>query len=55
MNESVHLLERTVRAPREAREHVFRFADRVGPERTEDAVLLISEQHPRLVRARPVR
>lgn len=43
MNESVLSLQCTVRAPREARERVRELADRLGPGRTEDAVLLISE------------
>jgi anti-sigma regulatory factor (Ser/Thr protein kinase) len=43
MTETVLSLQRTVRAPRDARDRVREFADRLGPERTEDAVLLISE------------
>jgi anti-sigma regulatory factor (Ser/Thr protein kinase) len=43
MTETVLLLQRTVRAPREARDRVREFADPLGPERSEDAVLLISE------------
>jgi anti-sigma regulatory factor (Ser/Thr protein kinase) len=36
-------LQRTVRAPREARECVRELAHRLGPQRTEDAELLVSE------------
>jgi anti-sigma regulatory factor (Ser/Thr protein kinase) len=43
MTESVVSLQRTVRAPLEARERVLEFADRLGPERVEDALLLVSE------------
>ena len=43
MTESILSLRRTVRAPREARERVLEFADRLGPERVEDALLLVSE------------
>jgi anti-sigma regulatory factor (Ser/Thr protein kinase) len=43
MTESVLSLQRTVQAPSEARQRVREFAGRLGPERTEDAVLLISE------------
>ena len=43
MTESILSLQRTVRAPREARERVLEFADRLGPERVQDARLLVSE------------
>ena len=43
MTESVVSLQRAVRAPLEARERVLEFADRLGPERVEDALLLVSE------------
>ena len=43
MSESVLTLQRTVAAPRAARARVRHFEDRLGPERTEDAVLLVSE------------
>jgi anti-sigma regulatory factor (Ser/Thr protein kinase) len=43
MTESVLSLQRTVRAPGEARQRVRDFADRLGVDRTEDAVLLVSE------------
>ena len=41
MTESILSLRRSVRA--EARERVLEFADRLGPERVEDALLLVSE------------
>ena len=43
MTESVLTLRRTVGAPREARERIRRQTATLGPERTEDAVLLVSE------------
>ena len=43
MNESVLTLQRTVAAPRAARERVRQFAARLGATRTEDAELLVSE------------
>src|SRR5262245_33805000 len=43
MTESVLTLERTVAAPRAARERVRQFAARLGATRTEDAELLVSE------------
>lgn len=43
MSGSVLTLQRTVGAPREARERVRQFAALLGVERTEDAELLVSE------------
>ena len=43
MSESVLTVERSVDAPRRARARVRRLEERLGPERTGDAVLLISE------------
>ena len=43
MTESVLTLQRTVGAPRDARERVRRYASLLGPQRTEDAELLVSE------------
>ena len=43
MTESVVILDRTVDAPRAARARVRAVEPRLGPERTEDAVLLVSE------------
>jgi anti-sigma regulatory factor (Ser/Thr protein kinase) len=43
MSESVLTLERTVEAPARARARVRELLDRLGPDRTEDATLLISE------------
>jgi anti-sigma regulatory factor (Ser/Thr protein kinase) len=43
MTESVLTLQRTVGAPREARERIRRHAATLGAQRTEDAVLLVSE------------
>jgi anti-sigma regulatory factor (Ser/Thr protein kinase) len=43
MTESVVILDRTVDAPCAARARVRALEPRLGPERTEDAVLLISE------------
>jgi anti-sigma regulatory factor (Ser/Thr protein kinase) len=43
MAESVLTVERTVDAPREARSRVRELGHRLGAERTDDAVLLISE------------
>jgi anti-sigma regulatory factor (Ser/Thr protein kinase) len=43
MPESVLKLERTVRAPREARDRIRALEARLGAGRTDDAVLLVSE------------
>jgi anti-sigma regulatory factor (Ser/Thr protein kinase) len=43
MTESVLTLQRTVGAPREARERVRQYVAQLGPQRTEDAELLVSE------------
>jgi anti-sigma regulatory factor (Ser/Thr protein kinase) len=43
MAESVLIVPRTVDAPREARARVRQLLSRLGPERTDDATLLISE------------
>jgi anti-sigma regulatory factor (Ser/Thr protein kinase) len=43
MTESVLTLQRTVGAPREARERVRQYVTHLGPQRTEDAELLVSE------------
>jgi anti-sigma regulatory factor (Ser/Thr protein kinase) len=43
MTESVVILDRTDDAPRAARAQVRTLEPRLGPERTEDAVLLVSE------------
>src|SRR5688500_10217688 len=43
MPESVLTVERTVYAPQEARARVRQLLARLGPERTDDATLLISE------------
>jgi anti-sigma regulatory factor (Ser/Thr protein kinase) len=43
MTETVLSLERTSNAPREARGRVRNLHDVIGPERVEDAVLLVSE------------
>ena len=43
MTESVLTLQRTVGAPREARERVRQYADMLGAQRIEDAELLVSE------------
>ena len=43
MPESVLTLQRTVRAPREARDRIRALEPRLGPQRTDDAVLLVSE------------
>jgi anti-sigma regulatory factor (Ser/Thr protein kinase) len=43
MPESVLTLQRTVGAPRAARERVRQYADVLGAQRTEDAELLVSE------------
>jgi serine/threonine-protein kinase RsbW len=43
MPESVLTVERTVDAPRAARDRVRQLLHRLGPERTDDATLLISE------------
>lgn len=43
MTETVLMLDRTVDAPRAARARVRQLLDRLGPERTQDATLLISE------------
>jgi anti-sigma regulatory factor (Ser/Thr protein kinase) len=43
MSESVLTLQRLVGAPREARECVRQHASLLGPQRTEDAELLVSE------------
>ena len=43
MNESVLSLQRTVVAPRDARARIRALEPRLGPDRTDDAVLLVSE------------
>jgi anti-sigma regulatory factor (Ser/Thr protein kinase) len=43
MTETVLTLHRTVGAPREARERVREYAAQLGAQRTDDAVLLVSE------------
>ena len=43
MYETVLSLQRTVRAPREARARMREHEGRLGPDRTEDALLLVSE------------
>ncbi len=43
MNESALSLQRTVAAPRDARARIRELEPRLGPDRTEDAVLLVSE------------
>jgi anti-sigma regulatory factor (Ser/Thr protein kinase) len=43
MPESVLTLQRSVRAPREARGRIRALEPRLGPDRTDDAILLVSE------------
>lgn len=43
MTETVLTFDRTLDAPREARRHVRGLRERLGPDRTEDATLLVSE------------